>query len=70
VAEIIRLEEIRHARARRRAHALTARCLTLMERALATCRLAYYEASLEERGAWATKIRQLEELIEYTAHLG
>jgi hypothetical protein len=69
VAEIIDFTDVLRQRARRREHALTERCLTIMEECLAVSRVAYWEGSHDERGARATKIRQLEDLIVYTAHL-
>lgn len=67
MAEIIELKEILRARARRRERTLTARCLAIMEDCLASARLAYHGAPLGERVARAYKLRQLEELIAYTA---
>lgn len=69
VAEIIDFTDVLRQRARRREHGLTARCLTLMEECLVVSRILYCSAPLDERGARATKIRQLEDLIAYTAHL-
>ena len=69
VAEIIDFTDVVRQRARRREHALTARCMALMEECLAVSRLAYDDAPLPERGVRALKIRQLEELIAYTGHL-
>ena len=69
VAEIIDLEDIVQARARRRNRALTAQCLTIMEDSLATSRRAYGEAAFADRLVWAHKIRQLEDLIAYTTNL-
>jgi hypothetical protein len=66
VAEIIELKEVVQARARRRTQALTARCLVLMEEALAGAHCAYGDATLPERVVWVHKIRQLEDLIAYT----
>jgi hypothetical protein len=67
VAEIIELKEVVQARARRRTQVLTARCLVLMEEALAGAQRAYGDAALPERVVWVHKIRQLEDLIAYTA---
>jgi hypothetical protein len=69
VAEIIDFTDVLRQRARRREHALTARCLTLMEECLAVSRVAYCDAPRDERGLRAHKIRQLEDLIAYTAQL-
>jgi hypothetical protein len=69
VAEIIDFTDVLRQRARRREHALTARCLTLMEECLAISRVAYCAAPRDERGPRAHKIRQLEDLIAYTAQL-
>jgi hypothetical protein len=69
VAEIIEFKDILQARARRYERALTARCLAIMEDCLASARLAYHGAPHTERVARAHKVRQLEELIAYTAHL-
>ncbi len=69
VAEIIDFTDVLRQRARRREHALTARCLALMEECLAVSRIAYGSAPLDERGVRASKIRRLEDLISYTAHL-
>jgi hypothetical protein len=40
-----------------------------MEECLAVSRVAYVAAPAAERGARATKIRQLQDLIAYTAQL-
>ena len=69
VAEIIDFTDVLRQRARRREHLLSARCLTIMEECLAVSRVAYVAAPADERGARATKIRQLEDLIAYTAQL-
>jgi hypothetical protein len=69
VAEIIDFTDVLRQRARRREHALTVRCLTLMEECLLVSRIAYCSAPREERAARATKIRQLEDLIAYAAQL-
>jgi hypothetical protein len=69
VAEIIELEDILRARARRRARVLTERCIAILEESLASCRYAYPEAPPGERFVRAHKIRQLEELIAYAAQL-
>ena len=69
MAEIIDFTDVLRQRARRREHALTERCLTIMEECLVVSRVAYRDAARDERGARATKIRQLEDLIFYTAHL-
>ena len=69
MAEIIDFTAVLRQRARRREHGLTERCLTIMEECLAVSRVAYWDAPYDERGARATKIRQLEDLIVYTAHL-
>lgn len=69
MAEIIDFTDVLRQRARRREHALTERCFTIMEECLAESRVAYWDAPHDERGARATKIRQLEGLIVYTAHL-
>lgn len=69
VAEIIDLQDIVRARARRRTRALTAQCLSIMEGSLASSRQAYSEATRTERPVWAHKIRQLEDLIAYTTNL-
>jgi hypothetical protein len=67
VAEIVELKDILRARTRRREHWLSARCLAIMEESLAWLRRAYDAAPPAERPARARKIRQLEELIAYTA---
>jgi hypothetical protein len=67
VAEIIELKDILRARTRRREQWLSARCLEIMEESLAHSRHAYDAAPLAERPARARKIRQLEDLIAYTA---
>jgi len=69
VAEIIDFQDVLRQRARRREHALTTRCLALMEECLAVSRIAYAGAPFDERGARAVKIRQLEDLITYAANL-
>ena len=69
MAEIIDFTDVLRQRARRREHALTTRCLALMEECLAVSRVAYGDAPLRERGVRALKIRQLEDLIAYAAHL-
>ncbi len=69
VAEIIDFTDVLRQRARRREHALTERCVALMEECLAVSRVAYLRAPHEERGARATKIRQLEDLITYAANM-
>jgi hypothetical protein len=69
VAEIIDFQDVLRQRARRREHALTARCLALMEECLTVSRIAYGHAPFDERGARAVKIRQLEDLIAYAANL-
>ena len=69
VAEIIDLAAVLRARARLRTQALTERCLGIMEECLASSRHAYHEAPYEERAVRASRIRQLEELIDYTANL-
>jgi hypothetical protein len=69
VAEIIELKDILRARARRRERALTARCLAIMEECRSDTLVAYDAAPLAERAAWALKVRQLEDLIGYTANL-
>jgi hypothetical protein len=69
VAEIIDFNDVLRQRARRREHLLSERCLTLMEESLAVSRVAYWDAPIEERAVRATKIRQLEDLIVYTANL-
>jgi predicted GNAT family acetyltransferase len=69
VAEIIDFQDVLRQRARRREHALTTRCLTLMEECLAVSRTAYAGAPFDERGARAVKIRQLEDLIAYAVNL-
>jgi hypothetical protein len=69
VAEIIEIKDIQRARARRREHALTQRCLAIMEECLAITIVAYHAAEPRERLLYATKIRTLEDLIAYTASL-
>ena len=69
VAEIIDFTDVLRQRARRRAHVLSARCLAIMEECLADSRIAYFAAPAHEREPRATKIRQLEDLIAYTAQL-
>jgi len=69
MAEIIELKDILQARARRRERALTARCIAVMEECLAASVSAYREAPAPERFVRAAKIRQLEDLIVYAAHL-
>lgn len=69
VAEIIEFKDIVRARARRREHALTTRCLTIMETCLGELHVAYHLARPHERPLRATKIRQLEDLIAYAANL-
>jgi hypothetical protein len=69
VAEIIELKDILQARARRRERALTARCVAIMEDCLAAYLADYDRAPLQERFGRATKIRQLEDLIDYAANL-
>ena len=69
MAEIIDFQDVLRQRARRREHALTTRCLALMEECLAVSRTAYAGAPFDERGARAVKIRQLEDLIAYAANL-
>ncbi len=69
VAEIIDFQDVLRQRARRREHALTTRCLALMEECRAMSLTAYDHAPFDERGARATKIRQLEDLIAYAANL-
>ena len=69
VAEIIDFTDVLRQRARRREHLLSACCLAIMEECLATSRVDYGSAPPGERGARATKIRQLEDLIAYTAQL-
>ena len=61
--------EIVRARARRREHALTERCVAIMKECLAGSLVAYGTAPPHERVVRAAKIRQLEDLISYTAHL-
>jgi hypothetical protein len=67
VAEIIDFQEIVRARTRRQSRALTLCCLDIVEASLADTRMAYDAASPAERGAWGTKIRQLEGLMSYAA---
>jgi hypothetical protein len=69
VAEIIDFQVVLRQRARRREHALTARCLALMEECLVVSRIAYDRAPFDERGVRAVKIRRLEDLIAYAANL-
>ena len=69
MAEIIELKDILQARARRRERALTARCVAIMEECLAASIEAYGHAPPHERFVRATKIRQLEDLIDYAANL-
>ena len=69
LAEIIELEDFLRARARRREQALSARCVAIMEECLAASRVAYALAHRGERAVRAAKIRQLEDLIAYTAQL-
>ena len=69
VAEIIDFRDVLRQRARRREHALTTRCLALMEECLAGSLVAYDRAPYDERGARAVKIRQLEDLIAYAVNL-
>jgi hypothetical protein len=69
LAEIIELKDILRARARRREHALTERCLAIMEECLAVAIVAYHESEPHERFVYATKIRRLEDLIAYAANL-
>jgi hypothetical protein len=69
VAEIIDLTDVLRQRARRREHALTERCLTIMEDCLTVSRVAYSWAPARERFVRAAKIRQIEDLIAYTANL-
>ena len=69
VAEIIDFRDVLRQRARRREHALTTRCLALMEECLAFSLTAYDGAPFDERGPRAAKIRQLEGLIAYAANL-
>lgn len=69
VAEIIELKDVLQARARRRERALTARCIAIMEECLAASISAYAQAPPSERFVRAVKIRQLEDLIVYAAHL-
>jgi hypothetical protein len=69
VAEIIDFTDVLRQRARRREHALTERCLTIMEDCLVVSRVAYSWAPAHERVVRATKIRQLEDLIAYAANL-
>lgn len=69
MAEIIDFTDVLRQRARRRELFLSARCLTIMEECLAGSRVAYGDAPIAERGARATKIRQLEDLIAYTIQL-
>jgi hypothetical protein len=67
LAEIIELKDVLRARARRRERALTERCVEILEECLADARVAYHWAPVRERLVRAGKIRQLEELITYTA---
>jgi len=69
VAEIIDLTDVLRQRARQREHALTERCLEIMEECLAVSRMAYSFAPVDERIARAAKIRQLEDLIAYAVNL-
>jgi hypothetical protein len=69
LAEIIELEHFLRVRARRREQALSARCLVIMEDCLDASRVAYGCAQPGERPVRAAKIRQLEDLIAYTAQL-
>jgi len=69
LAEIIELKDILRARARRREHALSERCLAIMEECLAVAIVAYHAAEPHERFVYATKIRTLEDLIAYTTNL-
>jgi hypothetical protein len=69
LAEIIEFEDFLRARARRREQALSARCLVIMEDCLVASRVAYGCAHAGERPIRAAKIRQLEDLIAYTAQL-
>lgn len=69
MAQIIELKDILRARARRRERALTERCLAIMEECRAGALVAYHAARPRERLVRAGKIRQLEDLIAYTANL-
>lgn len=69
MAEIIDFTDVLRQRARRRELVLSARCLTIMEECLAVSRVMYLDAPAAERGARATKIRQLQDLVAYTAQL-
>ncbi|MGH7893096.1 MAG: hypothetical protein ACREQL_00420 [Candidatus Binatia bacterium] len=69
MAEIIEFKDILRARARRREQALTERCLAIMEECLADSLIGYHTALPRERFVRAIKIRQLEDLIAYTANL-
>jgi hypothetical protein len=69
VAEIIEFMEIVRARARRREHVLTERCVAIMQECLAGSLVAYGMAPADERVVRAAKIRQLEDLIGYTSNL-
>ena len=69
MAEIIDLQDVIQARARRRIRALSTACLHIMENSLACSRRAYAEAALGDRPVRAHKIRQLEDLIAYTTNL-
>jgi hypothetical protein len=69
LAEIIELKDVLRARARRRERALTERCREIMEECRADALVAYHAARPRERLVRAAKIRQLDELIAYTANL-
>jgi len=69
MAEIIEFKDVQRARVRRRERALTERCLTIMGDCLTAQVAAYHLAPLEERFVRAVKIRQLADLISYTASL-
>lgn len=69
LAEIIELKDVLRARARRRERALTERCLEIMEECRVDALVAYHGAPPRERLVRAAKIRQIDELIAYTANL-